>query len=390
MFDQTFKPIKNPHIWSDKVPYLYKVYTEVIDGRTVTDSYASPQGLKFTSTGDTTKLVTDLRIINDLEDVLHKNMSENHVISAKSTVSDEPAKIILNSSRQKITADRGSVVIISADIFDSKGKQVNGATNTMKWSISGPATLIGPTVYESVINKRQETDGVWYLNMPVSNVIRSTGKTGKIHVTVSASGLSSGSLDIIAEDPESDNTVITEPVLQDEGRVAVARLLLTANRLEDIPVEIKPALDKFNFGHSEKPGYARVIREYIKKNNSSVDTTSIEFKTLIDLFAVQLINSNGQLSADDYNFSVDHYNNCRLISGYINSTKLPALFKDGLKKYYSDAIIKKGSEKNAGDEMNWLNWIPSGGTVVIVQNEKNYTERERSYLNQEFRSYRNN
>ena len=374
MFDQTFKPIKNPHLWSDKVPYLYKIYTEVIDGKTVTDAYASPQGLKFTSTGDTTRLETDSRIINDLEEVLHKNMSENHVISAKSTVSDEPAKIILTSSHQKITADRGSVVILSADIFDSKGSRVSGATNTIKWNVSGPAKLIGPIVYESVVNTRQQTDGVWYMNMPVSNVIRSTGKAGKIHVTVSASGLASGSLDIIAEELESDNTILTEPVLQDEGRVAVARLLLIANRLDDVLVEIKPASDEFNFGLSEKPGYARVIREYIKKNNSSVDTTSIEFKTLIDLFAVQLLNSNGRLIADDYNFSVDHYNNCRLISGYINSTKLPVLFKDGLKKFYSDAIIKKGSEKNAGEEMNWLNWIPSGGTVVIVQSEKTYTD----------------
>jgi hypothetical protein len=374
IFDQTFKPIRNPHLWSDKVPYLYKVYSEVIDGKTVTDAYASPQGLKFTSTGDTTRLVTDLRPINDLEEVLHKNMSENHVISAKSNLSNVPAKIILASSREKIMADLGSVVIISADIFDSKGNRINGATNTIKWSVSGPAKLIGPIIYESITNKRQQTDGVWYLNMPVSNVIRSTGRAGKIHVTVSASGLASGSLDIIADELEPDNTVITEPVLKDEGRLGVARLLLTANRLDDVPAEIKPALNEFNFGLSEKSGYARLMREYIKNNNSSVDTTSIEFKTLIELFAFQLMNSNGRLIADDYNFSVDHYNNCRLISGYINSTKLPALFKDGLKKFYSDAIIKKGSEKNAGDEMNWLNWIPSGGTVVIVQNENTYSD----------------
>jgi adenosyl cobinamide kinase/adenosyl cobinamide phosphate guanylyltransferase len=40
-----------------------------------------------------------------------------------------------------------------------------------------------------------------------------------------------------------------------------------------------------------------------------------------------------------------------------------------LKRYYSDVIIKKGIEKNGDEEMNWLNWIPSGGTVVFVQDE---------------------
>ena len=74
--------------------------------------------------------------------------------------------------------------------------------------------------------------------------------------------------------------------------------------------------------------------------------------------------------ADDYNYNIDHYNNCRLISGYVNSTKLPQPFKDGLKKYYSELIIDKGNQKDAGEEMNWLNWIPSGGTVVVVQDEK--------------------
>jgi len=46
------------------------------------------------------------------------------------------------------------------------------------------------------------------------------------------------------------------------------------------------------------------------------------------------------------------------------------LFKEGLKQYYSDAIIKHGSEKNAGDEMNWMNWIPSGGIVVISRDKE--------------------
>jgi hypothetical protein len=92
------------------------------------------------------------------------------------------------------------------------------------------------------------------------------------------------------------------------------------------------------------------------------------------MFASHLLNNNGRLIADDYNFNVAHYNNCRLISGYIPPLKLPQLFKDAVRKYYADEIIKQGKEKNAGDEMNWLNWIPSGGTVVVstVNNQSAY------------------
>jgi hypothetical protein len=279
----------------------------------------------------------------------------------------EPAKIILKCSSQKITADRGSVAIITADIVDSKENHIYGATNTIRWSVTGPATLVGPSSYESDINKNQEMEGVWYMDMPVSNVIRSIGKPGTIHVTVSASGLSSGLFDIEAEEIKPDNSFITEPVLDDKIRVPVARPFFSVARLEEVPQEIKMTYDEFKITTSDRKGYAKTIKDYIMKDNPATDTATVEFRTLINLFASQLSNNNGRLIADDYNFCVDHYNNCRLISGYINATKLPPLFKETLKKYYADIIIRQGSEKNAGDEMNWLNWIPSGGTVVVSQ-----------------------
>jgi hypothetical protein len=291
-------------------------------------------------------------------------------IQTEVVMAGEPAKIVVTGSQNKVKADRGSVVIITADIVDSRGIHVQGANNSIKWTLTGPATLVGPSVYESDINKHHEIDGVWYMEMPVSNVIRSTGKPGKINVSVSSSGLASGTFDIEAEELESDNSVIVEPVLQDEGRIGVSKILLKVNRLDDVPREIKMNYDELNLGSSDKHGYIKIIKDYIFKNNPSLDTATIEFRTLGDLFSSQLLNSGGHLNANDFNFNIDHYNNCRLINSYINSTKLPPLFKEGLKRYYSDAIIKKGSEKNAGEEMNWLNWIPSGGTVVIYQDEK--------------------
>jgi beta-galactosidase len=311
----------------------------------------------------------------------HNIIIENGTISAVATKNEKtvktevmmagkPAKIVVTGSHNKIKADRGSVAIITADIVDSKGIHVQGSNNTIKWSLSGPATLAGPSMYESDINKHHEAEGVWYMEMPVSNVIRSTGKPGRINISVSASGLISGSFEIEAEPMESDNPVIIEQVLKDEGRTGVAKILLNVNRLEEVPREIKLNYDEIDLGPSDKPGYERMIRNYILKNNPSLDTTTIEFRTLSHVFVTQLLNSGGVLASKDYNFNVDHYNNCRLISGYIYKTKLPPAFKDGLKKYYSDAIIRKGGEKNAGEEMNWLNWMPSGGTVVVVQNEK--------------------
>jgi beta-galactosidase len=285
-------------------------------------------------------------------------------------MADEPAKIVLSASHQKIKADRSSVAIVTADIVDSKGTHIYGANNTIKWNVTGPALLAGPSVYESDVNRQMEKDGVWYIDMPVSNVIRSSGKPGKIHVSASGSGLASGSCDIDAEEIESDNSVFSEPVLIDEGRIPVTKIVLQTNTLEQVPAEVSHIAEEINLGQSAKPEYSFAIRNFIKKNNPLTDTSTIEFNALTTVYVSQLSNSKGHLTAEDYNYNADHFNNCRLICGYVNKTKLPAAFKEGLRKYYSDEIIRNGSEKNAGEEMNWLNWIPSGGTVVVFQTDK--------------------
>jgi len=295
---------------------------------------------------------------------------DGKTVKKEIVLAGKPVKLVITGSHMKIAADRASVAIITADIVDTWGNHVYGASNTIKWNVSGPATLAGPPVYESDLERNQEMEGVWYTDMPVSNIIRSTGEKGLIHISVSAGELASGTLDITAEELTSDNSVISEPVLKDEGRMPVPKKVLRSSRLDEVPREIKEATEEINLGNSDKQGYKKAIREYIRKENESVDTTTVEFRTLTNIFASLLSNSAGRIIADDYNFNTAHYNNCKLISKYINSTKLPQPFKDGLRKYYSEEVIIKGTEKNAGDEMNWLNWIPSGGTVVIVQDDR--------------------
>jgi Glycosyl hydrolases family 2, sugar binding domain/Glycosyl hydrolases family 2/Glycoside hydrolase family 2 C-terminal domain 5/Glycosyl hydrolases family 2, TIM barrel domain len=504
MFDQTSKPLKNPHLWSPGNPYLYKVYSEVTDGTNVTDSYSTPLGIRWfkwdyrenslyingnklalicgrynqeypwlgsaipewlaetdlkdiaashtynliltssypndrqvydltdkngfvvieesPSTGDqpyaagmqeqqmkemirrdrnhpsimfwsmgsgtghtvnpdyakaedTTRILTALHnsdgpLKHSYGNLVFKELNHYPLAGkepAPAGVAGEPAKIILTGSHKKTEAYRGSVYIVNAEIVDSKGIRVADASNTLKWEVTGPGKLAGPSVFESDKNVYRSPDGASYSGTPVSNVIRATGKPGTIRVTVSASGLASGIFETDAEAIKQDNAAIIEPVLNDEGRRPVAKAMLIVDRLEDVPEEVKTILTDFNPGLSDKIGYAGKVRSFICNNNHDVDTATIEFRALIKLFASYLVNNNGLLSAGDFNYNVAHYNNCRLISGYITATKLPPLFKETLRKYYSEEIIMGGSEKNAGEEMNWMNWIPSGGTVIVSQ-----------------------
>jgi hypothetical protein len=145
---------------------------------------------------------------------------------------------------------------------------------------------------------------------------------------------------------------------------------MSVQSLEESQGELKRIFSEINLGKRSEQDYKTEISRIILNNNPSTDTTTIEYKTLVSLFTAHLSKNGGMLIAEDYNFNTGHYNNCRLIAGYINPLKLPPLFKDWLRKYYSEEIILRGNEKNAGDEMNWLNWIPSGGTVVVSQSDK--------------------
>jgi len=502
--DQTFKPIKNPNLWSPESPYMYTVWSELTDGSKVTDSYASPLGFRWfwwnynenflyvngkkmvihggnrhqeypwlgdaiprwitemdfrdmaenmnynfirtahypndkyvyeltdkygivideespsiknqpfspevqeqqmkemirrdrnhpgimfwgigTETDhpvnprvalaeDTTRIVTGTRVVNVAQHGVRihtfEGMAKENTLkdiyplmgrktsSTEGEAGGEPVKIVLTALPSRMTADLASVAIITADIVDSKGNHVKGAKNTVRWSVSGPATMVGPLLYEM--------EGAWYMEMPVSNVIRSTGKPGRIRVTVSASGLASGSFEIDAETAKPDDQAVTEPLLDRNGRLPVSKQYFSVSRLDDTPQEIKRSYDDITFKAADRKAYEGDIKDHILRNNPAVDTSTVEFRTLLSILTSHMMNNNGQLVAYDYNFNVDHYNTCRLLSGYINATKLPPLFKETLKKYYTDVIITGGNEKNAGDEMNWLNWIPSGGTVVVSQ-----------------------
>ncbi len=337
---------------------------------------------KYARIEDTTRILTAYRVTSGsagsyarhrLDNLEFKELEQypatGRNVTGQNEETGEPAKIVVTGSHKRIKADRSSIVILTANIVDSQGNSISDATNIIKWSVTGPAKLTGPLVFESERGKYSSDESAQYKVIPVFNILRSTGKQGKIRITVSASGLASGSFEIDAEKAKRDDYAIKEPELIDEGRRPVPKAILVVERLEEIPEEIKTITTDFNAGSSDRKGYIYAAREFINRNNQQVDTTTVEFRSLVELFASYLVNNNGSMIAEDYNFSVNHYNNCRLISGYIDATKLPPLFKEGLKQYYSDAIIKHGSEKNAGDEMNWMNWIPSGGIVIVSQED---------------------
>lgn len=362
---QAGKPLKNLHAWSKDDPYEYKVKIDILDIKEIADTWSTENGLRI---GTIEEEENDVWFLAGIEDVL--KLKTGRTESEVKNPGTFSSRILLSGSVKNITADKASIAVVTANVTDNENNPAGDVIKTFKWKISGPGTLVGPDLFESNMSEVSDNENTWHGTLPVSNIIRSTGKPGIIHVTMSAPGLVSGTFDITASEIKSDNSIISESVPDDAGRKAVSRKKMDFSRLDEVPEEIIEASTDFNFKFQDQKGYAKGIADYIHINNPSVDTSSVELKTLVSVLSLQLVNNNGLLSAFDYNFNIENYNNCRLISGYIKATKLPELYKAGLQSHYADKIIAQGNQKNAGDEMNWLNWIPSGGTVVISRDGK--------------------
>ena len=361
--DLAGKPLKNLQTWSKVNPVSYEVTTDILDGKEISDSWSLKNGLKIGNTGDSGEY-EEQRFLTEVSDafVIKPDKTENEQIKG----SNSPSHIMLSGSVNNLTSGEESIVVVNANVFDIENKPVTGLSKTFKWKISGPGTLSGPDFYASNTLDVIDNENIWHGGLPVSNIIRPSGMPGVIRVTLSAPGLTSGIFNISVAELKSDNPVISETIPDETGRNAVADKTIDLSWPE-VPEEIVPAVNKFDIKSQDQKGYAKTIAEYIHIKNKSVDTTSVEFKALISILSEQLNNNNGQLTAFDYNFNIENYNNCRLISSNINAIKLPEFFKTGLRAFYANDIIKTGNQKNAVNEMNWLNWIPSGGIVIICK-----------------------
>lgn len=282
-----------------------------------------------------------------------------------------PARLQATTSHTTVRAAKNSIVVVKVDIVDKDGVHVFGATNPLKWSVKGPATLVGPDSYTSDIDKNEEMDGIMYTDAPVSNLIRSTGEPGDIIVTVQSPNLVSSSVTIHAMKANGSVAAITEPALSVgvRGKVAQNPTYATSAK-EKVPVVIKESFDEFHFPGKVKEYYTNFITKYILDKNAIADKSSIEFKALIELFSSHMLNNDGRLVADDYNFNIDHFNKAVYLGEVADKTDLPVSVKNALKQFYTKEFITKGVEKNVSKEKLFIQSIPVKGTVGAVRSEQ--------------------
>lgn len=303
----------------------------------------------------------------------------------KVVMADVPAALTITSTHKSMMCTPDNIVEVKVDIVDKNGVHVYGANNTIKFEVNGPARLIGPDIYISDRDKHEEYEGTMYIDAPVANLIRATGKTGKVTVTVSATGLKSASveIDVIPYIDPAATAGITEPMLSAEGRKAVAINTSQANFIK-APVEMKAYAEEVRFPIAQKAQFRNLIEQFILEQNQGIDTKTIDFGYVLDAFAA-ILNSTanysgkyGYIVADDYYFISAQYNVSRAITKNIASKSLPQAYKNELTRYYAQMIIAGGKDKNFIAENELIDKIPAGGKAVI-QTQTTGTQPEVTY-----------
>lgn len=300
-----------------------------------------------------------------IEAVATKN---GEVVKNKVVLAGEPAKIVLTTTSKSIKAALDNIVEIKADIVDKNGVHCYGANPTLKWTLSGPGQWIGPDVYISDMDKLEGYEGTMYIDVPVTNLIRSTGKVGKIDITVTAGGLEAGKISVDVEKYSELNSIdgILEPILSLPGRNPVATNI---NQITTVkaPQEMKEYSGELHYSLSDSDNFKTKLQNFIVSENPNIPTQTPEFQYVLELFKQIMLAKNGELIADDYNFAVEQYNISRAITKHIYSLQFPQAYKEQLADYYAYQIVYKGYDKNFLSENKIVDKIPQKGKVFNVK-----------------------
>lgn len=299
--------------------------------------------------------------------------SNGTVVKDRVVMAGEPYALTIKASAPSMMATPDNIIEFKVDIVDRDGNHVTGANNTLRFNVSGPASLVGPDVYISDRDRHEEYEGSMYIDAPVINLIRATGTTGKVTITASAIGLAPASTTIDVVDYVDPQPIagISEPRLSWDGRSKVAVNASQANFVA-APEEMKMFVGEVSFPIAQQADFRALTHKFVTEQNPGIDTTTPEFGYMLDAFQNILVSTarytgeRGYIVADDYNFIVGQYNVSRAITKHLASKKLPKAYVDYMADYYAGMIIRDGRDMNYLAICELINHIPDGGEAVRI------------------------
>ncbi|MDD3078735.1 MAG: glycoside hydrolase family 2 TIM barrel-domain containing protein [Paludibacter sp.] len=268
---------------------------------------------------------------------------KNHkqVASQKISMPGKPQKIILTSSATVLNDSNEYISTITAYIVDDKGTIVFDAAPDLNWEIKGEASLVGPELYKSDLDKKEARSGTGYETTPVSNVIRGSGNKGKIEITVTASdNIQAGKLTLYNEGYHKADGWIKQPELSTKNRKKTTRNL---NFKEDYKFSSLIKIKLYNNILFKNTTNSKLLKyeidTFLKKKEGSDNFYGIGYQALLEQITSIIKRTNGIMIGDDFNFLMEQYNMYLNIEQLIDKRMFQVNYALLLKKEYLKKII---------------------------------------------------
>ena len=348
----------------------------LVDGRSLGVKYPSKENFFTVEVPDVEIVPGELKAVA---------VRDGERVESRIEMAGEPARIMLKAERGVIPADRSGVDIIMADIVDDRGNHVLGVTAPLTWEVSGEGTLVGPGLYTSDMDKTLATEGTGYVVTPVPNVVRSTGRPGTITVRVSSPGVEPAEVTIRTEAVErAVGTGIYEPELSDEGRERVAKDTAFREVVKYVE-EMKPIDSSEQIDADTPRQYADRMRGFVMERNPQIDSSCVEFRSLVKRLAGYVAGVKGELTEDDYNFIARTYNDVRMLARVVDSRNFHPAYAEELKKYYAETMLERGELTDVEGEVRMLEAIPREIDIVYIRRPKGTAADTIQYGNTTYR-----
>lgn len=139
----------------------------------------------------------------------------------------QPVEVVLTPYKTTMLADGADAAVINISVVDKEGREVPDADNMIRFSISGAGKIIGVGNGDPSSHEPDKcAEGAWQrslFNGKCQVIVQSDHTPGAIKFEAKASGLATGSTDILTVSPGSVATVDTDPAYALSGEAAKPR-----------------------------------------------------------------------------------------------------------------------------------------------------------------------
>jgi beta-galactosidase len=148
-------------------------------------------------------------------------------LTKKVETTGTPTEVVMTPYKTTMLADGSDVSVINITVMDREGREVPDADNMIRFHISGPGKIIGVGNGDPSSHEPDKcTDNAWQrslFNGKCQVIVQSTKEPGIIKFEAKASGLFTGSTDIVTVSPGSVASITIDEKYQLKGEAAKPR-----------------------------------------------------------------------------------------------------------------------------------------------------------------------